>query len=449
MQHSIRNYGNNELNGCYLLDWSLSNEADQLNDEFHFTLEGGVFWQFHEILQFQTDLGSWFPNTRVYCEDPTVLYRDSDLYLINPQLLTKHNEDLSMSHAPIMSNELLKVKTFQDLLSVRSLTGIMRLNEHHLNNGLSTFLREETYTINAVSDEQFLSVIAGFESMGYVLEVRTNTKQNKTLNAYRLDGEVVSLAVVAIFESNKLRYYGYATTRSRTSLEESIALIKPYVKGEPVVVNYVTGFNDSGAIVDHREIAMDKNIPLDLFYPFIDGGLDTLADGFIASQSNLLLLVGERGTGKTTLLREFCRRYKLGSIYQMCGDKVILSSAFDAYLASLPERSLIIIEDADAILGKRTDDNTSLSMLLNELDGIANKGSKFVITTNLENLKSVDNAILRVGRCYKTIPFRKLTPAEAETASHAIGNPNAFVKDISLAEIFNGNNQVFATRTGF
>lgn len=382
-----------------------------------------------------------------YFTDDDYYYTPYDLLFI---LDLPHNKELNtMSNAPIMSGELLRVKTYEDLMAVRSLTGIMRLTEHHLINGFSTYLKESTFTVRQLNDDDFFNLIAGLQKLGYTLEVRTNTARNKTINAYKVLNDILILAVVYTFDDNKLRYYGYCTTEHISGLNDTVSLIMPFVKEEPIIVNYVTGFSDEGVIIDNREITLGRNVPVDAFYPFIEEGIDDLAKNFVESNSNLLLLVGERGTGKTTLLREFCRKYKGGEIYQMCGDKVILHPAFDAYLAKLPEKSLIIIEDADAILGKRTDDNTSLSMLLNELDGIANKGSKFVITTNLENLKSVDSAVLRVGRCYKTIAFRKLTASEAVNAASAIGLTKTFDMECTLAEVFNGANQTLTAPVGF
>ena len=355
-----------------------------------------------------------------------------------------------MQTTNVIQPELLKVATFDTLLAVRALTGIMRLNEHHFINGFSTYMTEAVYTVTPINTATLIDLTAQLEALGYLVEVRGNSDRDRTFNAYKIQDQVCRIAAVFMFAENKLKYYTYCVTPDINQTEELTAVIKPLIKEEPIIVNYVTGFSDKGeVIIDHREVGVDRNRPIDAFYPFIEEGVNGLSEGFLASSSNLLLLVGPRGTGKTTLLREFCRGYKAGDIYQMCGDRVILHPRFDSYLAALPANSLVIIEDADAILGKRTDNNTSLSMLLNELDGLANKGSKFIITTNLENLKSVDSAVLRVGRCYKTVAFRELKAEEANRVADALGYDRVFDTPTSLAEVFHGANQKVTIQPGF
>lgn len=432
----LLNYKLNDLTKAhFLFDRCLGQEARNLRNILTFT---------HPCVTMgapKTDRITQINEKMLYC----LALNNYEKFFYNNQ-----NEGNTMSsQEQLITNNLLCVRTFDDLIAVRALTGIMRLNEHHVINNLSTFLKEGNRTIRPITDDEFESVIDDLIALDYRVEVRTNTTGSRTLNAYKLDGEICLTAVVLMYESNKLRYFIYTEVSRRTEIKELDTLLSQFDQEDPIVINYVTGFADGGAIVSHRVIDMDYNRPEDYYYPFIEGGIDKLTNDFVNSNSNLLLLVGPRGTGKTSLLREFARRYKLGKTFQMCGDKVILDRNFDSYLADLPEKSLIIIEDADNILGHRTDGNTSLSMLLNELDGISNKGSKYVITTNLENLKSIDPAVLRVGRCHDIIQFRDLTSSEANYVADKLEINTQFTSSTSLAEIFNGKNKNVGGTVGF
>ena len=68
-----------------------------------------------------------------------------------------------------------------------------------------------------------------------------------------------------------------------------------------------------------------------------------------------------------------------------------------------------------------------------------------VFTTNIAQLSKVDQALLRKGRCFAAVEFRKLSPKEARIASEAAGqvpqNWNS-KKDWSLAEIFNADLEI-------
>lgn len=101
---------------------------------------------------------------------------------------------------------------------------------------------------------------------------------------------------------------------------------------------------------------------------------------------------------------------------------------------------IIVIEDGDELIAPRNQGNGNMLMaeLLNETDGIgSNYTRKLIITTNLTNTKSIDEALLRPGRCYEAVFCRLLTPDEAIAARAAAGLPEFAelpTKEVSLAE---------------
>jgi ATP-dependent 26S proteasome regulatory subunit len=73
-----------------------------------------------------------------------------------------------------------------------------------------------------------------------------------------------------------------------------------------------------------------------------------------------------------------------------------------------------VIEDADHLLLARNDGNHDLHRFLAIADGVVRaQGRKIIFTTNLPNIRDIDEALLRPGRCYATVCTRPLDRSEA------------------------------------
>lgn len=81
----------------------------------------------------------------------------------------------------------------------------------------------------------------------------------------------------------------------------------------------------------------------------------------------------------------------------------------------------VILDDLDYMLTKRdsevmTNDDAKKNAFLNQLlsytDGVQKNRTKFIITTN-QHFDDVDTALLRKGRLFDILEFRKLTNDEA------------------------------------
>jgi ATP-dependent 26S proteasome regulatory subunit len=87
-----------------------------------------------------------------------------------------------------------------------------------------------------------------------------------------------------------------------------------------------------------------------------------------------------------------------------------------------------IIEDADHLLQPRSDGNRNLHRFLMIADGVVRaQNRKIIFTTNLPNIGSIDEALLRPGRCFATIQMRPLTVKESDAVLSRLlpGNPDA------------------------
>jgi SpoVK/Ycf46/Vps4 family AAA+-type ATPase len=85
------------------------------------------------------------------------------------------------------------------------------------------------------------------------------------------------------------------------------------------------------------------------------------------------------------------------------------------------EHDVFFVEDADHLLGARSNGNTELHRFLTIADGVVRAlGRKIIFTTNLPNIGDIDEALLRPGRSYATVQARALTAAEITLLLHRL-----------------------------
>lgn len=168
------------------------------------------------------------------------------------------------------------------------------------------------------------------------------------------------------------------------------------------------------------------------FYPMITD-INGLLNDYLESKENVLMLLGQPGTGKTTLLRTLVMRSRRSTLWVPVSDM----NSLEAILAEVKNGAyeLVIFEDADNMLGKREDGNSPMSSLLSSIDGLVGTKTKFVISTNLATLSKVDSALIRPGRCFEVIHFNLLTPEQANAAREELEMEHVeFENDVSLAD---------------
>jgi SpoVK/Ycf46/Vps4 family AAA+-type ATPase len=186
---------------------------------------------------------------------------------------------------------------------------------------------------------------------------------------------------------------------------------------------------------------MLKDVPsaLSEFYPWLPCKLEQYYDNYIASNSNIMLLLGEPGTGKTSFIRYLA--YLKGMSTMITYDEALLASdGFFVDFLSDDEHNMLVIEDAETILTDRENDgNKVMSKILNVSDGLIKiLDKKVIFTANLGDIDKVDRALIRPGRAFDVMMFRALTFEEAKIAAGAANLPLPTVdRDYTLAELFN------------
>lgn len=318
--------------------------------------------------------------------------------------------------------ESLSVRTFGDLLNVRSLTGVMRINEHFIARGLSPVNLTEDFLVDGLTPEKFKQLTHQLIKLGYIVELRSLKTEYKSLVGFRTnaekgttptDAELTDVFLITHNE-NIASLHFYSAYEDQENINEILQLLNEFKVSEPLELTYVTGFDEKGeAKLSVRKVE-EQDIDLDLFYPYITEGIEPFLTKFAESKSNMVLFYGEAGTGKTTLFRHMLKFFRSRQLYQFSGDKVLSDPNFDSYIASLPEHSLALIEDGDNLLKKRSSGNSSMSLILNELDGVAKRDIVLLVSANLSTTNEIDGAVLRGGRCFRSIRCRKLNPDQIE-----------------------------------
>lgn len=223
------------------------------------------------------------------------------------------------------------------------------------------------------------------------------------------------------------------------------------------MITAVKGINEQyGGFSIGDVVALDSSSKMNFaepeFYPWITVSFKDYFNEFFESSANVLIMVGPPGTGKSTLIRTALRDIKAHGtvIYKTsvlehpefvtcCGnisnahsaaprpgafgmtakddDEEVIFNEFEtlkAYSAKQITRHVVVVEDADLLMGKRSDGNAHMSELLNVTDGIVNRPDiKFIFSTNLDSVDLIDPALLRPGRCFDVLQFGLLTGEQA------------------------------------
>jgi hypothetical protein len=166
------------------------------------------------------------------------------------------------------------------------------------------------------------------------------------------------------------------------------------------------------------------------YYPFLN--TDEMFKQYLKSKDKLLILSGETGTGKTKII-DLMLNYTLNNSNLLGYTEADIENGLSINVAYIKNTSIlsvdslwshlntssydfIVLDDMDDMLADRNSVVTSheddsrkkfISQFLSFTDGLFNKKTKFIITTN-QDIGTVDKAILRKGRCFDILSFRKL-----------------------------------------
>lgn len=104
--------------------------------------------------------------------------------------------------------------------------------------------------------------------------------------------------------------------------------------------------------------------------------------------------------------------------------------------------SIFILEDCEQILMAREENRFggAIANILNMSDGLMSDifNIKFICTFNTE-IKNIDEALLRPGRCFVNYEFKALSKEKSSELLKSLGHDVNVSKEMTLAEIYNYN----------
>lgn len=179
---------------------------------------------------------------------------------------------------------------------------------------------------------------------------------------------------------------------------------------------------------------------MDAAYPAIEGGIPAFVQRYLQSPATVLVVQGPPGTGKTRLVRAILaalsrRKHDIAKVLYTA-DRGALDNG-EIYVDFLTgAHDAFVVEDADHLLGARTNGNIDLHRFLTVADGVVRaQGRKIIFTTNLPNIGDLDEALVRPGRCFCVLRTRPLTLGEAERLLSELALPAGSAREV-LARLF-------------
>lgn len=231
--------------------------------------------------------------------------------------------------------------------------------------------------------------------------------------------------------------------------EEATEIISFYEKNyktpNTITIQNLQGIAPDGSFIT-REFTLkesDQDFAHDKFYPGIKElsvGIEKYISEFMKSKSNILVLWGCAGVGKSSYLRNILFQSGRKNIGLANNAQTLMHSGFINWLSSVGEDAIIAIEDADLLVQSRDLGNEQMSAILNFAEGVIKNNTKLVISTNLSNMRDIDSALIRKGRAFGVLGFPLLTPEQANIARQSIGrDPVDFedVEELTLSEALN------------
>jgi hypothetical protein len=221
----------------------------------------------------------------------------------------------------------------------------------------------------------------------------------------------------------------------KTLLENTFVNIPPFISW-----HYLS---EKGDLEFSNSRIIQEVIPFKEIYPNVNTpSLQEYYNKFLESRSNVLILLGCPGTGKTSFIKDLLVKTE-NSAMVTYDDSVIYSDKLFIKFIKNTSPDILVLEDCDTLISSRDSGNKLMQKFLNLSDGlVSTKHKKLIFSTNLTSISKIDPALLRKGRCFDVLEFRPLNLEEANKVCK-ISNIPEFTKDgnYTIAEIFNRDEQ--------
>ena len=158
------------------------------------------------------------------------------------------------------------------------------------------------------------------------------------------------------------------------------------------------------------------------------------------SSTGPVILKGEKGTGKTTYIRNLINTTNRRFIYLT--NELASALADPTFIPFLREisGSVLIIEDCEKLVASREKGNYSagIANLLNLCDGLLSDifNIKIIITFNTD-ISNIDSALLRKGRLISLYDFGKLSVEKCNVLFEELGQEYRTDEPLVITDVFN------------
>lgn len=164
-----------------------------------------------------------------------------------------------------------------------------------------------------------------------------------------------------------------------------------------------------------------------------------ISQSFEKTESGMILLYGDPGTGKTSYIKHLICKYMDKEFIFIQNDFVqdLLNPSFISFLLH-QKNAILIIEDAERVVVSRenSSNDSVVSTLLQLTDGLFSDflNIKIICTFNT-NIDRIDKALLRKGRMIAKYRFAPLSPEKTAALAEKLGHEKVS-GGLTLADIF-------------
>jgi len=326
------------------------------------------------------------------------------------------------------------VNSYQAILSKRLSEMFSRTNYYNSGFGYFYITKQNLFRLKALLEEKQCLI---YHFSGSSKEFIYITNDNEEIVKVNFISEVND----CVEESYKMSYNSIMRTCSKTL--EFLEILKDVSFVPPNKMKVYNYYFQEGKIV-YNEMLMDVTPSLNqLAYPYIKN-MHQYFEDYFNNERSVCIFKGQPGTGKTTLIRSLMAKYTPQDVpvFYTNSDRAIESDQlFSEFLTSSAKS--IVFEDIDIHLTARNDGNLTMYRLLAASDGFIKSpinSKKILISTNLPNIREMDNALTRPGRCQGIIDFRALDYTESCAFMESIKQDYSWLdskKKYTLAELYN------------
>jgi ATPase family associated with various cellular activities (AAA) len=246
-------------------------------------------------------------------------------------------------------------------------------------------------------------------------------------------------------------FYDLAQPETEQWILETSQQLRAKLKGPKkpkfkVLIHQEGGFNTEDVETGNFETIQLEELYNDDFLE-ID---KLIADSMIKSESGMVLLHGDPGTGKTTYIKHLISRHQDKQFIFVQNDfvKDLLKPVFISFLLQ-NRNAILIIEDAEKVVVSRDSlaDDSVVATILQLTDGLFSDflNIKIVCTFNT-NIERIDKALLRKGRMIAKYKFAPLTTEKTAALAKKLGYEN-ISGSLTLADIFGYEQRSFSAAT--